>query len=306
MQTFGVFADIDAMSHKRHSARGAPEQTRAVVGRRAAQCGDIVDLPERRHFKQGPQPGARRAANPRGLDAVDIDACRRRRPLAATAERASKSKGALPNGSETYDMLSGARAGHRYFDGISRSQRYAELLGRPGAERMDPEGLRGALLELLEGQRLPLTYRRVLESMLPATSHPDFGGLDGEDLRELVNRRVAERCVVVPQQESDVGSCSVAEGRSVDEGCEGYFEGQDDGLFEDGATGSAEAEEYGIHEVSDHAQGHMATAPRLDVGQPFEQALPKATLPTLLGSPRCTEQQLWRAEKRLLEEGILY
>jgi len=332
MQTFGISADVDAMSHKRRVDRIVPVESKAAVGRRAAQYRDIVDIPERKHFQdkadrgnwQGVGVKTCASASSRGLETVDIDACRRRRPM-AEREKRKAAGGVLPLASATYDMLTGAKAGHRFFDGICRAQQYAELIGRPDAEGVDADMLRGALLELTEGQQMPLTYRRVLESMLPATSHPDFRGMNGEDLREVVSRRVAERCAIVPQ--SSVGELTEEEEEEEDFTPKGvadvHFEGASEPLLDDEfAMGSESLEEHAIIEAILSPPHRTPTTPLLSVAtkprdtmspltayamaleaRAANAAMPGHDLPRLLGSPRGVEQQaIWKAEKTPLKE----
>lgn len=198
MATFGVHAGIEAVGHLKQVPKPRGIASVAEVRQRAAQYSDIVDVASKRRLSQPPSATSHKP----GLEvqAVDIDAQRRRRPLGASlgASRSARGVGVLPADAAAYDR---APAGNRraFFDGAVHAERYARLLGRPDAEGCEEEPLpsdpRDSALAQLEGA-LPLHVARVIEALLPGKSDKAMQGMPQEvfhRIRAQVMHMVIER-----------------------------------------------------------------------------------------------------------------
>lgn len=281
MQAFGVEAGVEAMSRKKQVAKPRAVATLSDVRRRAAQYSDIVDIAPKRRV-QSPSTEGTQKTSPE-VEAVDIDAQRRRRPL-APGRRAAQS--VLPSDAASYDGP--ARGRRSFFDGAVHAERYARLLGRPDADEDEEDVLpidpsKSALCEL-EAGTVPIHIVRMVEALLPGKSDRAMQGMPPEvfdrvrmQVMQMVNERLAHRAV--PKSSVCRLKRPSVESSSTAPGLEPVQLGHDDSLLED---------ESDSLESSPCMQG--TTPGDVDMGNvPADapaQLRPTEELPTLLSPSR--------------------
>lgn len=190
MQVFGVAGDIDACSRRRRVHNEEAVASRAEVGRRAADYGDIVDIPGKRHFPSSPPSKVCVAEEgPWAPDATpEVADIQRRRRTAKVPGRADKvAVGVLPFDAESYDT----KSRRQFFDGQGHADRYADLLGRP--ERYKGKAAKAVARQQAEVPQLPLSIRRALEAALPGASDPHFPQDVNNRIRAQVEAQVLQR-----------------------------------------------------------------------------------------------------------------
>lgn len=225
MQVFGVAPDVDAAGHRRRLASPPAVATRAEVGRRAARFGDIVDVLVKKHTPS--------AATGSGAAALISPREGSPDPPAAPLRRMKRKPDVVPTSSPSWDTPATSLRGQtsyrrRFFDEAVRAQRYAELIDRPGrspcsnSSSIAPEGLEEGLLEIADGEPLPLEVRRVLDALTPAGTDPTFGGEVAARLRALVEAQM-DRCLRPTPEGQSPRQPAAFVGRARSQGARGYL-----------------------------------------------------------------------------------